>query len=162
MQAKFDKLSLTSKSFTPERVETFANDQVNTLTPSQFKSLALHYKVGGETEAEQYNYFQNTSNEQIKKDLADSIVERFTPRGKELNKTKEAKPTSKYTKAVEQQININEGTAERLFEISEQLAKSGNPEELLATIKAQKPGTPIFSRKDYLENEYAVAKAKAE
>lgn len=72
------------------------------------------------------------------------------------------KPTAKYTKSIQQQIDINEGSAKRLFEISEQLAKSGNPEDLLATIKAQKPGTPIFSRQDYFKNEYAIAKAKAE
>lgn len=162
LQTKFDKLSITSTSMTPERVETFANDQVNTLTPQQFKSLALHYKVGGKTEAEQYNYFQNTSEDQIKKDLAESIVKRFTPRAEDLNEAKTPVPTSKYTKAIEQQININEATAGRLFEISEQLAKSGKPEDLLATIKAQKPGTPIFSREDYFKNEYAVTKAQAE
>ena len=161
LQTKFDKLSLTSKSFTPERIQTFANDQVNTLTPQQFKSLALHYKVGGENEAEQYNYFQNTSDEQIKKDLADSIVERFTPRGTELNETKKEKPISKYTKAIEQQININEGTAERLFESSEQLAKKGNVEDFISTLKALKTSVKIYSRNDFFEELFKAEVAKA-
>lgn len=162
MDEKLKKLSITSTSLSPERVKAFANSQVNVLPPSKLKSVAMHYELGGKTQAEQAAYFKSASESQVKEDLANSITTRMTQMAKELNKSKVEKPTSRYTKAVEQQININEGTAERLFEISEQLAKSGKPEDLLATIKAQKPGTPIFSREDYFKNEYAVTKAQAE
>lgn len=162
MEEKLKKLSITSTSLSPDRVKAFANSQVNVLPPSKLKSVAMHYELGGKTRAEQAAYFKSASESQVKEDLANSIATRMTKMAEELNKSKVEKPTSRYTKAIEQQININEGTAERLFEISEQLAKSGKPEDLLATIKAQKPGTPIFSREDYFKNEYAVAKAKAE
>lgn len=162
MDEKLKKLSITSTSLSPDRVKAFANSQVNVLPPSKLKSVAMHYELGGKTQAEQTAYFKSASESKVKEDLANSIAGRMTKMAEELNKSKVEKPTSRYTKSVEQQININEGTAERLFEISEQLAKSGKPEDLLATIKAQKPGTPIFSREDYFKNEYAVTKARAE
>lgn len=162
MEDKLKKLSITSTSLSPDRVKAFANSQVNVLPPSKLKSVAMHYELGGKTRAEQAAYFKSASESQVKEDLAESIAARMTKMAEELNKSKVEKPTSRYTKAIEQQININEGTAGRLFEISEQLAKSGKPEDFLATLKAQKPGTPIFSRQDYFKDQYATAKARAE
>ena len=171
LQQKFDKLSITSTSMTPERVKTFANDQVNTLTPQQFKSLALHYKVGGETEAEQYNYFQNTSEDQIKKDLAESIVERFTPRAEDLNEARTAKQTTStknnFTAGLRQELQTRYGEAAKYASIANSLKgkmEGGNIESkmkfILKEMKAMNPDINLITRGDAYNSFYKNRKAE--
>jgi hypothetical protein len=161
MEEKLKKLSITSTSLSPERVKAFANSQVNVLSPSKLKSVAMHYELGGKSQAEQAAYFKSASESQVKEELANSIAARMTKMAGDLNKSKVEKPTSRYTKAIEQQIDINEGSAARLFESSEQIAKKGDVEDFLSTLKALKLGTKIYSRNDWFEDQYKTTSDKA-
>ena len=161
MDEKLKKLSITSTSLSPDRVKAFANSQVNVLPPSKLKSVAMHYELGGKTRAEQAAYFKSASESQVKEELANSIAARMTKMAEELNKSKVEKPTSRYTKSVEQQININEGSAARLFENSEQIAKKGDVEDFISTLKALNTNTKIYSRNDFFEDQFKTAEDKA-
>ena len=171
MEDKLRKLSITSTSLSPDRINAFANSQVNVLPPSKLKSVAMHYELGGKTQAEQAAYFKSASESQVKEDLANSIATRMTKMAEELNKSKTPKQTTatgnNFTAGLRQELQTRYGEAAKYASIANTLQgkKEGSSIEskikfILKEMKAMNPSIDLITRGDAYNSFYQNRKTE--
>lgn len=159
--------SLNQNSLTPDVIKEQTQLQLSQLNPSQLKSLAVHYGLGGDQAS---SWFKGKTNEEIKEAVVNSAVERISTFASDLNKSKMPKQTTatgnNFTAGLRQQLQTRYGEAAKYASIANTLKgkKEGGSIEskmkfILKEMKAMNPDIDLITRGDAYNSFYKNKKA---
>jgi hypothetical protein len=160
--------SLNQNSLTPSVIKEQTELQLSQLNPSQLKSLAVHYGLGGDQAS---SWFKGKTNEEIKEAVVNSAVQRISTFASDLNKSKTPKQTattgSNFTATLRQELQTRYGEASKYASIANTLQgkKEGSSVEskmkfILKEMKAMNPDIDLITRGDAYNSFYKNRKAE--
>lgn len=160
--------SLNQNSLTPDVIKEQTQLQLSQLNPSQLKSLAVHYGLGGDQAS---SWFQGKTNEEIKEAVVNSAVQRISTFASDLNKSKTPKQTTStgnnFTAGLRQELQTRYGEAAKYASIANTLQgkKEGSSIEskmkfILKEMKAMNPDIDLITRGDAYNSFYQNRKTE--
>ena len=160
--------SLNQNSLTPDVIKEQTQLQLSQLNPSQLKSLAVHYGLGGDQAS---SWFKGKTNEEIKEAVVNSAVKRISTFASDLNKSKTPKQTTStgnnFTAGLRQELQTRYGEAAKYASIANTLKgqKEGSSIEskmkfILKEMKAMNPSVDLITRGDAYNSFYQNRKTE--
>jgi hypothetical protein len=160
--------SLNQNSLTPDVIKEQTQLQLSQLNPSQLKSLAVHYGLGGDQAS---SWFKGKTNEEIKEAVVNSAVKRISTFASDLNKSKMPKQTTatgnNFTAGLRQELQTRYGEAAKYASIANTLKgqKEGSSIEskmkfILKEMKAMNPDIDLITRGDAYNSFYQNRKTE--
>ena len=160
--------SLNQNSLTPSVIKEQTELQLSQLNPSQLKSLAVHYGLGGDQAS---SWFKGKTNEEIKEAVVNSAVQRISTFASDLNKSKTPKQTAttgnNFTAGLRQELQTRYGEAAKYASIANTLQgkKEGSSVEskmkfILKEMKAMNPDINLITRGDAYSSFYKNRKTE--
>lgn len=160
--------SLNQNSLTPDVIKEQTQLQLSQLNPSQLKSLAVHYGLGGDQAS---SWFKGKTNEEIKEAVVNSAVQRISTFASDLNKSKMPKQTTatgnNFTAGLRQELQTRYGEAAKYASIANTLKgqKEGSSIEskmkfILKEMKAMNPSVDLITRGDAYNSFYQNRKTE--
>lgn len=160
--------SLNQNSLTPDVIKEQTQLQLSQLNPSQLKSLAVHYGLGGDQAS---SWFKGKTNEEIKEAVVNSAVKRISTFASDLNKSKMPKQTTTtgndFTAKLRQELQTRYGEVAKYASIANTLQgqKEGRSIEskmkfILKEMKAMNPDIDLMTRGDAYNSFYKNRKTE--